>query len=72
MKTIRLAELFKLLVHQKLFMMVFLQPRMPQSLHKYNSQLCCCVRSLYALFILISKNDQFCFITFAKKAEIFN
>ena len=74
MKTIRLAEIFKLLIHLlKLFMMDFTA----QNAIKFTKiqLLCCCIRSLYttqALFILIFKNGQFCFITLPKKAHILN
>ena len=68
MKTIRLAEIFKPLIHlPKLFMMDFTA----QNAVKFIKMqlLFCCVRSLcttWALFILISKNGPFGSLPFLK------
>ena len=82
MKTIPLAEIFQLLIHlQKLFMTDFYSLECHEVyINTTLVLLLLLVRSLYktwALFILICKNDQFCFISFpkknpGKKAHIFN
>ena len=71
MKTIPLAEIFQLLIHlQKLFMTDFYSLECHEVYINTTLVLLLLVHSLHktrALFILICKNDQFCFIGFLKK-----